>query len=298
LLCSWSTPPALAAEVVLTAGQVDSFVLPADPASPSAVLLTLGLNFQNFDLVAGFNGGLPDRQVAHTFANLPPGIDAATLQLRIRAGNDAGVDTDGLLISFVDATTTVYCDDVAWGRPFAPYTAAGCFPEPDPAGLVGSWSAGDTVTLVLDLSALPLAGGGTLNLLPQINSAGFIDVNVSDETGCDFMRLSIDTTMTTSVDGPVGVPELAVLHRPLPNPFGASTAFRFELSRSAEVTFSVFDVAGRRVRVLAEGVRPGGLNEIVWDGKDDHGTRVSSGIYFGTLRAGSRQLATKAVLLR
>jgi hypothetical protein len=158
---------------------------------------------------------------------------------------------------------------------------------PDATGLVGSWSGGQVATLVLDLAALPLPGGGTLDLIPQINSLGFIDVNVSDETACDFMRLSIDTTATTSVE-PTAAPDLAVLHRPLPNPFNAVTTFRFQLERSADVTFSIYDVAGRRVRTRADGVRPRGWHDVEWDGKDDRGARMASGLYFGVLRADAR----------
>jgi hypothetical protein len=297
LLWCCSALPSLAAEVVITAGQVDNFAPPADPASPSGALKALPLSFQNFDLIAGVNG-LSDRQVAHTFAGLPPGIDGAILQLRVRAGNDAGVNTDGLLISFVDSTTTDYCSDVVWGRPFAPYVGSGCYPAPDPAGLVGAWNPGDSVTIVLDLAALPLAGGGTLNLIPQLNISGFIDVNVSDETGCDFMRLSIDSTTVTSVHPPASTSKLAILHQPVPNPFNPVTTLRFELTQSAEVGFSIYDTSGRLVRSLVAGVRPRGMHGVVWDGRNDRGVPMASGLYFATLRVQSDRLTTKVVLLK
>ncbi len=298
LLFGFGTRPSIAADIVVMAGLVDDFALPADPASPSAALLALPMNFQNFDLIAGVNGGLPDRQVAHTFTGLPDDIESAILELRIRAGNDGGVVSDGLLISFVDPATVLYCGGaVVYARSFAPTAGAGCFPVPDATGLVGSWTVGQVATLVLDLAALPLAAGGTLDMIPQMNSLGFIDINVSDETGCDFMQLSIDTTAATSV-GPTAAPDLAILHRPLPNPFNAATTFRFELERSADITFSIYDVAGRRVRTLAQGVRPRGQHEIAWDGKDDRGARMASGLYFGALRVDAGVWTTKAVLLK
>jgi hypothetical protein len=297
LLCCCAALTSLAAEVVITAGQVDNFALPADPAFPSAALQALPLNFQNFDLIAGVNG-LPDRQVAHTFAGLPPGIDGAILQLRVRAGNDAGVNTDGLFISLIDSTATDYCSEVVWGRPFAPYVGPGCYPAPDPVGLIGSWSPGDSVTIVLDLAALPLAGGGTLNLIPQLNSSGFIDVNVSDETGCDFMRLSIDSTTVTAVNSPAGASRMATLYRPVPNPFNPVTTFRFELAQSVEVSFSIYDTSGRLVRKLVAGVRPRGMHDVDWDGTDDRGVPMASGLYFATLRVQSDRLTTKVVLLK
>jgi hypothetical protein len=293
-----SVAPAIpqAAELVITAGRVDNFALPADAATPSAALMTLGLNFQNFDLLAGVNGS-PDRQVAHTFAALPPGIDTAFLQLRVRAGNDGGVTTDGILISFVDATTTVYCDAIEWGRPFAPLASPGCFPEADPVGLVGHWNPGDSLTVTFDLSALPLASGGTMSLIPQLNSRGYIDVNVSDETGCDFMRLSIDTTTVTAVRS--STPRASArLHEALPNPFNHSTTFRFDLTGSQPVDFSIYDVSGGRVRNLVDDVMSSGPHSVLWDGKDDRGVHVASGVYLGSLRVRSQLLTTKVVLIR
>ena len=43
----------------------------------------------------------------------------------------------------------------------------------------------------MDLSALPLAGGGTLNLLPELNSNGYLDVVVSDDSAVDYMKLTV-----------------------------------------------------------------------------------------------------------
>ncbi|HXV13136.1 MAG TPA: FlgD immunoglobulin-like domain containing protein [Candidatus Krumholzibacteria bacterium] len=291
-----TAPPGFAADIVITAGVDDNFALPADPASPSAALLALPMTFQNFDLIAGVNG-LADRNVAHTFTGLPANIQGASLELRVRAGNDAGVNTDGLLISFVDELTTVYCGGaVVYARTFGPFAGGGCFPTADATGLVGSWAVGQTATILLDLSDLPLAGGGGVSVIPEMNSRGFIDVNVSDETGCDFMRLSIDTTQATSV--PPRAASVAVLHRPVPNPFNPTTTFRFELVESAQVEFAIYDTAGRRVRTLVAGERPRGTSEVQWDGRDDRGVPAASGVYLGSLRVGPHRLTTKAVLLK
>ncbi len=290
--------PAFAAQIVITAGIVDEFAAPADPASPSAAMLALPMLYQNFDLTAGINGGFADRQVAHTFTGLPSNIVAATLQLRVRAGNIAGVTSDGVLISFVDEETVLYCGgDVVWARSFAPTAGGGCFPVPDATGLVGSWNGGQTATIVLDLAALPLPGGGTTNLIAQMSDRGFIDVNVSDETACDFMRLSIDTTVTTPVM-PTVPATVAVLHQPTPNPFNPTTTFRFELTQAGPVELAIYDTAGRRVRTLVAGVRPRGLTETIWNGTDDRGMPVASGLYLGSLRVGAQRLTTKAVLLK
>ena len=296
LMCGFVSA-AFGSQIVITAGVVDEFAAPADPASPSAALLALGMLYQNFDLSAGINGGFADRQVAHTFTGLPANITGATLQLRVRAGNNAGVNSDGVLISFVDEETVLYCGgDVVWARSFAPTAGGGCFPVPDATGLVGSWNGGQTATIVLNLGALPNPGGGTTDLIAQMSDRGFIDVNVSDETACDFMRLSIDTTVTTPVMPTV--PAAAVLHQPTPNPFNPTTTFRFELAAATHAELVIYDATGRRVRTLVAGVRPSGMTETIWNGSDDRGMPVASGLYLGSLRVGSQRLTTKAVLLK
>ena len=54
---------------------------------------------------------------------------------------------------------------------------------------------------------------------------------------------------------------------------------RFELARAGRVTVSVFDLAGRRVRTLSDGLREIGGHELVWNGEDDAGRKLKPGVY-------------------
>jgi len=179
------------------AGQNDFFAAPAETASPSATLTSLlaPSPVQGFDLTAGLNGGSADRNVAHTFAGLPAGILAATLEMRVRGGNNLLVNNDGVFLAFADATTPTLLDAIEFKRTFGPFAGGGTvFSDPD-TGLAQSttWSNGDTALLLLDLGALPLAGGGMLDLLPMLNAKGFLDVVVADETAADFFLLTVTT---------------------------------------------------------------------------------------------------------
>ena len=189
--------PSLAKSAVLTAGIEDNFALPADIASPSSDLLSLfgsmGLEVQGFDLIANVNGGTPNTGVVHTFTDLPHNIIGATIELRVRAGTwPWGTETDGMILSFIDSTTTSYEDAIAYSRTFGPYDGSSVYFPSDPTGLIGSWTLGQEAFISLDLSALPLAGDDTLNLIPQLNRHGFLDINIGDETGVDFMRLNYE----------------------------------------------------------------------------------------------------------
>ncbi|HOX24191.1 MAG TPA: FlgD immunoglobulin-like domain containing protein [Candidatus Krumholzibacteria bacterium] len=69
-----------------------------------------------------------------------------------------------------------------------------------------------------------------------------------------------------------------------PNPFNPQTAIRFELDRGGTVALDVHDLAGRRVRGLVSGQAPAGQHRTTWDGRDDGGLRVASGVYLVRLR--------------
>ena len=82
-----------------------------------------------------------------------------------------------------------------------------------------------------------------------------------------------------------------------PNPFNPSTRIRFSLPAEMPVRLTLFDVAGRKVRSLAAATLPAGAHDVVWDGRDDRGHSVGSGVYFYRLEAGSRILSRKMTLL-
>jgi hypothetical protein len=88
------------------------------------------------------------------------------------------------------------------------------------------------------------------------------------------------------------------LHPGAPNPFNGSTAIAFELSRGAHVTLRIHDVRGRSVRTLIDAQRPAGPNSITWDGLDDRGRPVGSGVYLCQLVTGGEATARRLVRVR
>lgn len=83
-----------------------------------------------------------------------------------------------------------------------------------------------------------------------------------------------------------------------PNPFNPVTRIPFELVRGGRVALEVFDVAGRRVRAVVDGVLPAGLHEASWDGRDDAGREVASGVYFYRMRTQGNSETRRMVLLK
>jgi hypothetical protein len=84
-----------------------------------------------------------------------------------------------------------------------------------------------------------------------------------------------------------------------PNPFSRETEVHFVVpGTSADVELAVYDLAGRRVRNLASGRIPGGLHARTWDGRNEDGRPVATGVYFYRLKAAETSLTRKVVLLR
>ena len=104
---------------------------------------------------------------------------------------------------------------------------------------------------------------------------------------------------TSTAVGDDGLPTRFALGDAYPNPFNPSTRIRFAVpAGGGDVTLSVFDIRGRRVRTLVRGHRDGGYHTAVWNGDDDRGQRVASGTYFYRLEAPSFTETRKLVLVK
>jgi len=83
-----------------------------------------------------------------------------------------------------------------------------------------------------------------------------------------------------------------------PNPFNPRTTISFSLPTAQDVTLRVLDVRGQVVRTLVRGPRPSGENQVTWDGRDDSGRPVGSGVYFYRMEAGAFQDGGKMLLVK
>jgi len=102
---------------------------------------------------------------------------------------------------------------------------------------------------------------------------------------------------TGQVTGTSPAPFTLALSPPFPNPVRAHASFTLTLSEAATSRLEVFDAAGRRVRMLLDGVRSAGRNTIAWDLADDAGRRLPSGLYLVRAQAGGREWTRRVVVL-
>ncbi len=86
----------------------------------------------------------------------------------------------------------------------------------------------------------------------------------------------------------IGLPSEFSLEQNYPNPFNPETTIRFSLTESGYVTLSIFNIKGQRVRTLVSNPTNTGIHSVVWDGRDDQGQILPSGVYIYELRTDNR----------
>jgi flagellar hook assembly protein FlgD len=82
------------------------------------------------------------------------------------------------------------------------------------------------------------------------------------------------------------------------NPFSFDTSIRFRVGQSGGVRLSVFDLRGRRVRVLQDGYADAGNHEVGWQGDDEQGRSLPSGVYFLKLESARGIASARVALVR
>ncbi len=94
------------------------------------------------------------------------------------------------------------------------------------------------------------------------------------------------------------LPQALSLAQNYPNPFNSDTAIQFALPRSGAVELALYNLAGQRVALLALGVREAGTYAVNWDGRDEQGQELASGVYLYRLQVEAGVVARKLALLR
>jgi len=111
--------------------------------------------------------------------------------------------------------------------------------------------------------------------------------------------LTEDVNRITAVEEyPHTRPDSYVLERNFPNPFNPKTTIGFQIPKQGKVVLRIYDVLGRSVRNLIHAEFPAGRHTVTWDGRDDSGKNVASGVYIYRLEAGNKSMSNKMILIR
>jgi hypothetical protein len=98
--------------------------------------------------------------------------------------------------------------------------------------------------------------------------------------------------------GSVITPKDFELHQSYPNPFNNQTLIKYDLLKPCQVTLTIYNILGQKMRTLVDGRQEAGTKILNWDGKDEKGRDLASGIYFCRLKAGEITETKRMVLLK
>ncbi len=161
------------------------------------------------------------------------------------------------------------------------------------------------------LSVEPLAGSvsaqGYLDLLLTVKTNSFplgdfyasiqIESNDPDEP-----IIYVPVHLTTSLTGIDGqqeiIPSNLQLAQNYPNPFNPSTTIEYGLPLQQQVEITIFNLLGQKVRTLFNGVQHAGMHKVVWDGINQNGTTVGSGIYVYKLMTPEKSIVRKMIFMK
>ncbi|MGE5458193.1 MAG: N,N-dimethylformamidase beta subunit family domain-containing protein [Methanococcaceae archaeon] len=124
------------------------------------------------------------------------------------------------------------------------------------------------------IQGIPPAGSAA------VDSISILAVDLADPVNrADIQTVVLHLTETTYVKGE-SLPDKFMLYQNYPNPFNGSTKIRFFVKHLSDIKIIIADILGRRIRSFQLGELPEGMHEIAWDGNNETGQSVSSGIYF------------------
>ena len=109
--------------------------------------------------------------------------------------------------------------------------------------------------------------------------------------------LYIDVVTSVAASEPVK-PEKFALQQNYPNPFNPETSIHFTVPKMSRVTLAIYDILGRKIRTLVSETKAAGSYNVTWNGKNNQGQPLASGLYFYKLQAGEFSATKKMMLLK
>jgi len=136
------------------------------------------------------------------------------------------------------------------------------------------------------------ARGDSIRIITGVLDYTFNNFKINPRLPADVVRLR------TSVTDQSSVPFVYRLEQNYPNPFNPETTIRYQLAKTGQVDLVIYNMLGQKVRTLINGAKTFGNHVQIWDGKNDRGQIVPTGIYFYRLQSGAFTEVKKMVVVR
>ncbi len=119
---------------------------------------------------------------------------------------------------------------------------------------------------------------------PDVITDGFFEVSPGTDVGDE--------------NEPAGQPDRLTLFQNYPNPFNPITVIRYALPHECEVEITVYNISGQKVKTLAKQKERAGHRQVIWDGRNDEGEEVATGVYLYKIQAGEFTQSKRMVIIK
>ncbi len=151
----------------------------------------------------------------------------------------------------------------------------------------------------LGMKILEDNGAESVPLAHHIETAAVdYHLGTNDPAQMDIVTITNPTTGINTLNNDPDKPGIFLIQQNYPNPFNNQTQIRFYVAKPEQIILSIFDSRGQRIRMITNQVLRTGWHQITWNGDNDTGKPVASGIYICQMTAGSYQKAILMQLLK
>ena len=210
-----------------------------------------------------------------------------TLQLVCLSGDGYGLE--------------IYQTDTTWTEGSITANIAPPF-SGSPVASVASVASGDTVSF--DVSGVVTANGVySFALVAAAEGVFGNEMSFGSKESADIPFLRVEAPLMAkpavrAQDPEAVLPTVFSLMQNYPNPFNPETVIRFSVSRRSAVEVTVYSILGQPVSKLVRGVYPAGYHSVIWNGRDDNGRDVPSGVYVYVMEVAGKTFIKKMTLIR
>jgi hypothetical protein len=266
-----------------------------------------------------------DEELVVDFDQYIDDVDEDDLTLSVTGNVDVTVNIDGTIVTFGATenwngteTLTFIVDDNVTRATAEDDVDVIVIPINDPPVLI-SWLPEELeFTVVID--SIVTFSVEAEDIDSELNYAWYVDeelqTEITDTFEYQFIELGeilikslisdeeyeIETIWTVTIESGVGVieilPVVTRLYQNHPNPFNPTTTISFDLVNAGKVALNVYNIKGELVRTLASGNYPAGKHDVLWNGNDNSGKSISSGVYFYHLKTKEYSSFRKAIMLK
>ncbi len=249
-----------------------------------------------------------------------PGLAGHTIKLAFEMGADQNTGATGFFVDDVQVSaiplgcgtcntgTALSLSPSPLAFPAVPGNTTSCLPV-----TISNLGTGSmTVNSVTFCNRAPFSLDltGMLTQVPALSHTTFNVCVTPTAQGPDTCSVVVNTSYgtqsvlaiydeVTGVEQSEGVPRVLTVAPARPNPFNPHVNIHYGLPRSANVTASVFDLAGRKVRDILSGEpQTAGFHDLVWDGRDARGALAPSGVYMFRVVADGASRVVRGVMVR